>query len=341
MTYEPVRQEGNTLVLESGVESVIYELVDTDGRQKQTVTQQLDDSLPDTLFTDAPQQIDRAFYTREEVADRQFRYPRVTLLLLTIVFLLLTWFVNPSTGIGVGVVAIVLFQVVMNNGKKRYEYTCVLDPTRPVGDGTQEDPYLIEDAYQLSALELDSHAELITDINATRLSEPLSSYDNRFTGVLDGNGHVIRNLSLNYPDDVGVGLFGYVEGATIRQIGFEQASITGQSLVGTLAGKVLDSEITNVYATGTVTGDTNTGGLLGLNEGHVTDCLTCCEVRCDDRAGGVVGNNEGHTYRTYSDSGRSRQDECTLIEVDWKEESELDFESTWRIGANGVPQLQD
>src|SRR5690554_4373623 len=50
--------------------------------------------------------------------------------------------------------------------------------------------------------------------------EPIgSSSSNAFKAVFEGNGHVIRNLYINRPNTSYVGLFGYANNATIRQIG--------------------------------------------------------------------------------------------------------------------------
>gem|GEM_PF-6899060 len=56
-----------------------------------------------------------------------------------------------------------------------------------------------------------------------------------FSGILDGQGHVIRNLSYNGGD--GSGLFTYLRGI-VRNIVFENASITSSGRAGLIAGEI-------------------------------------------------------------------------------------------------------
>ncbi|MBR7153444.1 MAG: hypothetical protein IKD00_06880 [Candidatus Methanomethylophilaceae archaeon] len=78
------------------------------------------------------------------------------------------------------------------------------------------------------------------------LFDPIGSgrKDLAFKGTFDGQGHTIYNLSQNtwaldngyYYDDLGLGLFGKVEDATIKNLVMDGASISGESgLCGTVA----------------------------------------------------------------------------------------------------------
>ena len=100
----------------------------------------------------------------------------------------------------------------------------------------------------------------------------LSATDNSaFTATFDGNGddYTIANLYINRPAASGVGLFGYVgAGAEIRKVGLLDVDVTGRKHVGGLVGRN-EGAITDSHATGTVT-DTDTtsldiGGLVGRN----------------------------------------------------------------------------
>ncbi|MDA9402700.1 two-partner secretion domain-containing protein [Bradyrhizobium sp. CCBAU 45389] len=93
-----------------------------------------------------------------------------------------------------------------------------------------------------------------------------------FSGIFDGLGHVIGNLTIYRPTTDNVGLFGAATGATIRNVGLEGGSVTGNNSVGGLVGQAgyygnggLDyNTISNVYNTGNVTGGSAlVGGLLG------------------------------------------------------------------------------
>ena len=136
----------------------------------------------------------------------------------------------------------------------------------------------------------------------------LSSYANwdpidNFNGTLDGNGYSIKNLTINRPDEVSVGLFqaiGDINGvavAEIRNLGIENANVTGGTNTGGFVGMILDGEITNVYITGNINGlDSGSdfprvGGLIGATYGNVTlsKCYTSCNLSGVNIVGGLVG----------------------------------------------------
>ncbi|MDR1912447.1 MAG: hypothetical protein LBQ52_08910, partial [Helicobacteraceae bacterium] len=85
---------------------------------------------------------------------------------------------------------------------------------------------------------------------------PIGNNSNRFTGTFNGNGHTVRNLWIDRPSIIGVGLFGYINnGAKIRNLGVEidnsKDGVKGQRFVGAIAGYVAySSSITNSYSTG-------------------------------------------------------------------------------------------
>ena len=138
----------------------------------------------------------------------------------------------------------------------------------------------------------------------------LSATDNSaFTATFDGNGDddTIANLYINRPAASGVGLFGYVgAGAEIRKVGLLDVDVTGRKHVGGLVGRN-EGAITDSHATGTVT-DTDTtsldiGGLVGWNAGTISASSSTATVSGDDRIGGLVGKNEGGTISASQASG--------------------------------------
>ena len=153
-----------------------------------------------------------------------------------------------------------------------------------------------------------------TDINANATSnwdsgkgfKPLGG-DNyaTFTGRFDGLGHSIQNLNINRPNENDVGLFGFVEGADIRNVGVEGGSVTGRSYVGSLVGYNYKGIISNSYTTGAVTANAANssayaGGLVGYNNvgsisnSHATGAVTANSSSAEAYAGGLVG----FTYRS-------------------------------------------
>ena len=191
------------------------------------------------------------------------------------------------------------------------------------------------DGYYLLMNDLDSttpgYAELAgPSANEGKGWQPLGAWSlSAFTGSFDGQGHQIRDLYINRPDETGIGIFGVVDGA-IRDIGAVNGSVTGGAIVGGLAGwntgavshcyfsgSVTGAETTNgvgglvgsndqgmlkaTYSTGTVTGNYNVGGLLGeqYGGGVVTACYSTSNVVGNTSVGGLVGMN---TWSAVTDS---------------------------------------
>ena len=116
----------------------------------------------------------------------------------------------------------------------------------------------------------------------------------RFSGTYDGNGHKITGLSISGSADF-QGLFGYVIGGTITNLGVEGVSVAGGTRVGALIGSAaFDSHITNCYSTGTVSGSGGAGfvgGLMGMSgdNAEVTNCYSRAGVSGSIHVGGLIG----------------------------------------------------
>ncbi len=84
-----------------------------------------------------------------------------------------------------------------------------------------------------------------------------------FTGTLTGLGHTISNLTISSTGDY-TGLIGYASGATLRDIGLVDVSISGHDYTGALVSELTGGTLYDVYSTGTVTGGGGVGGLAGV-----------------------------------------------------------------------------
>ena len=181
------------------------------------------------------------------------------------------------------------------------------------GQGTSDDPYLIEtpeDLLEIGANEADwdKYFLLTADIDlsgnsySTALIAPDTDNsdngfeDTPFSGVFDGNGHVIRNMTI-FTAGVNnhyLALFGKLDNAEIKNLGIENAAITGGTgsmYVGALAGYA-DATITNCYVCGTVSGDQCVGGLTGIiNYSSVSNCYAYGIIRGGNSVGGLTGKS--------------------------------------------------
>ncbi|WP_309916018.1 MBG domain-containing protein [Xanthomonas sp. 1678] len=153
-------------------------------------------------------------------------------------------------------------------------------------------------------LELDAQGRPIFAYNGFR---PIGASGAAFTGVFDGLGHTINNLTINWPNTDYVGLFGVTgNGSAIRDLGLLGGSVAGQNYVGGLVGDN-GGTITNTYVAGMVNGFTSDerdyiGGLVGFNEagGTITNTYATGPVRGSNYVGGLVGSNLGAITNAYA-----------------------------------------
>ena len=110
-------------------------------------------------------------------------------------------------------------------------------------------------------------------------------------GGLYGDGYAIRDLWIDRPNALRVGLFAVVDGGVIESVGIEDARIVGVGYVGALVGEQIGGVIQNAWASGAVTGfGWRVGGLVGRNfYGAVVDSWTRSDVRGARQVGGLVG----------------------------------------------------
>lgn len=139
----------------------------------------------------------------------------------------------------------------------------------------------------------DKYVKLTGDI---ALSEDLCLSIPSFGGIFDGNGFRITNL---YIDDTGsaVGLFRYIqESGIVRNLTVEGKVVPegSQDQVGGIVG-VNFGQIINVSFSGQVSGDTEVGGIAGVNEksGQIRRCVSGAAVAGNHSTGGITGSNHG------------------------------------------------
>ena len=200
-------------------------------------------------------------------------------------------------------------------------------------NGTESAPFLIEDFADFQAFCADTskwaaavHTRLEIDLDLDPALEGRQTYtqapiagdtnaDSTFdgtpySGIFDGNGHVISNLTVN-----GVyycGLFGKTESdCQIINLGVIDSDIIGTGYhIGSLVGYIYYSSIINSYSSGNITGTDVTGGLCGRNYyGILTDCYSSSYVAGNRYIGGLCGQNLfGSISYSYSSGSVSGSD---------------------------------
>ena len=125
-----------------------------------------------------------------------------------------------------------------------------------------------------------------------------------FSGVLEGNGHVISNMYFHRLIR-NTGLFGYIAGGgEVRNLGLDDMAVTGDWAVGGLAGATDHATIQSSYASGSVNGLVRVGGLVGSTSSNsriVTSYFVGKVHSETEAAGGLVGKNAGDIKASYAE----------------------------------------
>ena len=130
------------------------------------------------------------------------------------------------------------------------------------------------------------------------------SDNTHFNATFDGNGHSIHNLFVARSRNYG-GLFGALRGsAVVRSLGLPNAyvNVGTQSSAAPLAGASW-GRVEAVWATGSATGNTNVGGLLGQNLAGAVVVASYSKAATQCGAGaaaGLVGYNAGSIVASYA-----------------------------------------
>jgi len=183
------------------------------------------------------------------------------------------------------------------------------------GDGTEANPYVIETKAELEIfssvvnfgissyigkyLKLGNNIALNDTTNwrnwATDNADleqwtPIGMSSNLFRGTFDGDGHIVSGVYINsnITNNYSQGLFGYLNGGTIKNLGVVASYIKGNGVVGGLVGYINGGTITNSYATGNVQGG-QAGGLVGTVRNN--DRSTTSTISNSYATGNVSGNS--------------------------------------------------
>jgi len=187
-------------------------------------------------------------------------------------------------------------------------------PVTPDGDGSESNPYKVASLDNLYwiADQLNNYSNYFSgkyfiqtaDIDASATStwfdngsggyygwQPIGIETSSFSGIYDGENHVISNLYINRPDLRFTGLFGaiYASGV-ITRLSLTDASICGGNITGGITG-LNSGTVSYCSFQGAVTSSGySIGGLAGFNQLTITHCETSGTVSsASDDVGGLVG----------------------------------------------------
>ena len=167
---------------------------------------------------------------------------------------------------------------------------------------------LVNDAltisFQNKTIILEADIDLSDHYNENGNWSPIGIYNARvsdnkpFKGTLDGNGHAIKNLTINTTTNY-QGLFGNIgTGGNIKNLALENVNITGGQFAGGIAGTLDGGTIENVYVSGNVSGTADyIGGIAGdIIRSAVRNCYSTADVTSTGyNVGGIVGIGEANS----------------------------------------------
>ncbi len=201
------------------------------------------------------------------------------------------------------------------------------------GDGTEENPYIIETAEQLAYLaqrvcsgisytgkHIALEADILLNSNTANWDQwgttpPRNSWlsignsaGHTFAGTFDGNGHKVKGMYISQTNGDYVGLFGHVSG-NVSHVAVGSFHIKGRDYVGGVtgynAGTLEDCETVGSVngvrtISSSVSGTVHVGGVTGYNTGVVRDCE-------------VYGSVTGSCTASYSASSSARMSATTCV----------------------------
>jgi hypothetical protein len=188
------------------------------------------------------------------------------------------------------------------------------------GAGTVEGPYEIRNCTGLQnmSLNLSAYFKLTATVDCSDTInwnggdgfDPVGNDIDKFTGGFDGQNYTITGLFINRSIDDYIGLFGYVDGVNITNVGLTSADVKGDDYVGVLVGYNYNSTVDNSYTTGDVSGDNYIGGLVGYHgsSSDIDNSYSEGSVSGTWDIGGLIGQSElsstiNNSYTTGDVSG--------------------------------------
>lgn len=173
--------------------------------------------------------------------------------------------------------------------------------------------------------------------------------NNCFNGLIDGQGHVIRNMTIDGANLSHSAFIGYSTGVEVRNITFENAYVSGGSYTGIVGGEIyMSDEWENVHVSGVLDGNNSgrkgeVGSIIGREAYlHFKDCTADVVYRNRD------GSEERLEYFSHRQeviaNTPATEDFQLTIEEDGsvsRTTSEKQFRNLcWHLEVNGVEKLQ-
>ena len=184
---------------------------------------------------------------------------------------------------------------------------------------------VLRNSIDLSDYTKEKKTKVCTDNDNANGFIPIGTSDHPFKGSFEGGGKTISNITINKASNNYVGLFGVINGSTIKGLTLDTVIVKGNSGTGSLAGYAIDADIyeivvknIDVTTTGTESGHSNTGGLVGILARNSSDVSKIHNVAI--RSGSVkatscsTGGELGRIFGSDSDFGTKFINENIIVE---------------------------
>ena len=228
------------------------------------------------------------------------------------------------------------------------------------GSGTKNDPYIILTSRHLKNASFYPDAYFLqkNDIDMSDIYDftPIGNSQTPFCGEYNGNGYVIRNLSITDPKITEAALFGVNKGKIYDvhlENGYIKSSAVASSVVfrnygmcsfvtssalveaENAGGIIYYNEASSYVEKSTFSGRieaTNSGGIVHTNDGSISDCVFT-GILNSLNAGGICYANRNITQNTFSfgEINASRKDDVILS-------NSSDILNCYYAGTSNIPQ---
>jgi len=132
-----------------------------------------------------------------------------------------------------------------------------------IGDNTEDNPLPVCDPATFDKIrELREASHYIyADIDVAGIAfTPLGMQSQEFVGSLITDNKIVKNITINMPNDDNIGVFSYTIGATFKNIRIENANIICNRMSGGFVALPSESSFENCHISGTMRCHSNCGG---------------------------------------------------------------------------------
>ncbi len=199
------------------------------------------------------------------------------------------------------------------------------------GDGTEQNPYLIETPAQLAKIAADVNAgnsyegcffkqKISLRLNDTSFTDWLDrlSYINDWTpigidsshafmGNYDGGGFSIAGIHIENTS-AAAGLFGYTKGGVIENVNVKHSYIKAGEFAGGVVG-YNGARIVSCFSSASVSGASYVGGIAGYSSSVVDVCKNSGIISGENYVGGIAGFSDAVILNS-SNSGTVSGNDC-------------------------------